>query len=73
MKWNKGRQLDSYKMTISSKDIADILNGKNKKLMKNLLQMGRDYEYNNNEFKKINGRSCNSSIMEDGSMMKGKK
>ena len=65
MKWNKGRQLDSYKMTISSKDIADILNGKNKKLMKNLLQMGRDYEYNNNEFKKIYGRDFNSSIMNE--------
>jgi hypothetical protein len=65
MKWNKGRQLDSYKMTISSKDIADILNGKNKKLMKNLLQMGRDYEYNNNEFKKICGRDFNSSIMNE--------
>ena len=72
MKWNRGRQLDSYKMTISVKDIVDILDGKNKRLIKNLLQMGRDYEYNNNEFKKIYGRSCNSNIMEDGSMMKGK-
>ncbi len=72
MKWNRGRQLDSYKMTISVKDIVDILDGKNKRLIKNLLQMGRDYEYNNNEFKKIHGRSCNSSIMEDGSMWKGK-
>ncbi len=53
MKWNRGRQLDSYKMTISVKDIVDILDGKNKRLIKNLLQMGRDYEYNNNEFKKI--------------------
>ena len=61
MKWNRGRQLDSYKMIISVKDIADILNGKNKKLMKNLLQMGRDYEYNNNEFKKIYGRDFNSN------------
>jgi len=65
MKWNKGRQLDSYKMTISVQDIADILNGKNKKLIKNLLQMGRDYEYNNNEFKKIYGRDFNSSIMNE--------
>ena len=72
MKWNRGRQLDSYKMTISVKDIVDILDGKNKRLIKNLLQMGRDYEYNNNEFKKIQGRSCNSNIMEDGSMWKGK-
>ena len=65
MKWNKGRQLDSYKMTISVQDIADILNGKNKKLIKNLLQMGRDYEYNNNEFKKIYRRDFNSSIMNE--------
>ena len=72
MKWNRGRQLDSYKMTISVKDIVDILDGKNKRLIKNLLQMGRDYEYNNNKFKKIHGRSCNSNIMEDGSMWKGK-
>jgi len=72
MKWNKGRQLDSYKMTISVKDIVDILNGKNKRLIKNLLQIWRDYEYNNNEFKKIHGRSCNSNIMEDGSMTKRK-
>ena len=71
MKWNRGRQLDSYKMTISVKDIVDILDGKNKRLIKNLLQMGRDYEHNNNEFKKIHGRSCNSNIKEDGSMWKG--
>ena len=35
MKWNRGRQLDSYKITISVKDIVDILDGKNKRLIKN--------------------------------------
>ena len=72
MKWERGRQLDSFKMTISAKDCADILNGNNKRLLKNALQMYKDYENSNDEFKKIHKRSCNSNIMEDGSMWKGK-
>ena len=61
MKWNRGRQLDSYKMTISVKDCVDILNGNNKRLLKNALQMYKDYENNNINFKKLYKRDFNSS------------
>ena len=61
MKWERGRQLDSFKMTISAKDCVDILNGNNKRLLKNALQMYKDYENNNINFKKIYKRDFNSS------------
>ena len=61
MKWERGRQLDSFKMTISAKDCADILNGNNKRLLKNALQMFEDYEKNNIDFKKLYKRNFNTS------------
>ena len=61
MKWERGRQLDSFKMTISAKDCVDILNGNNKRLLKNALQMYKDYENNNIIFKKLYKRDFNSS------------
>ncbi len=61
MKWERGRQLDSFKMTISAKDCVDILNGNNKRLLKNALQMYKDYENNNINFKKLYKRDFNSS------------
>ena len=61
MKWERGRQLDSFKMTISAKDCVDILNGNNKRLLKNALQMYKDYENNNINFKKLYKRDFNTS------------
>ena len=61
MKWERGRQLDSFKMTMSAKDCVDILNGNNKRLLKNALQMYKDYENNNINFKKLYKRDFNSS------------
>ena len=61
MKWERGRQLDSFKMTISAKDCVDILNGNNKRLLKYALQMYKDYENNNINFKKLYKRDFNSS------------
>ena len=61
MKWERGRQLDSFKMTISAKDCVDILNGNNKRLLKNALQMYKDYENNNIDFKKLYKRDFNTS------------
>ena len=61
MKWERGRQLDSFKMSISAKDCVDILNGNNKRLLKNALQMYKDYENNNINFKKLYKRDFNSS------------
>jgi hypothetical protein len=61
MKWNRGRQLDSFKMTISAKDCVDILNGNNKRLLKNVLQMYKDYENSNINFKKLHGRDFNTN------------
>ncbi len=37
MKWERGRQLDSFKMTLSAKDCVDILNGNHKRLFKNVM------------------------------------
>ena len=62
MKWNRGRQKDSYVIKISVTDCYKILHGDNKKLSKNLLEIIKDYTQVNNEFKKINGRSFNSSL-----------
>ena len=61
MKWERGRQLDSFKMTISAKDCVDILNGNNKRLLKNALQMYKDHENNNINFKTLYTRDFNSS------------
>ena len=61
MKWERGRQLDSFKMTMSAKDCVDILNGNNKRLLKNALQMYKDYENNNIDFKKLYKRDFNTS------------
>ena len=61
MKWERGRQLDSFKMTMSAKDCVDILNGNNKRLLKNALQMYKDYENNNINFKKLYKRDFNTS------------
>jgi len=61
MKWERGRQLDSFKMTISAKDCVDILNGNNKRLLKNALQMYKDYENNNINFKKLHKKDFNTS------------
>ena len=61
MKWERGRQLDSFKMTISAKDCVDILNGNNKRLLKNALQMFEDYEKNNIDFKRLYKRNFNTS------------
>jgi hypothetical protein len=61
MKWERGRQLDSFKMTMSVKDCVDILNGNNKRLLKNALQMYKDYENNNINFKKLYKRDFNTS------------
>ena len=61
MKCERGRQLDSFKMTMSAKDCVDILNGNNKRLLKNALQMYKDYENNNIDFKKLYKRDFNTS------------
>jgi len=61
MKWERGRQLDSFKMTISAKDCVDILKGNNKRLLKNALQMYKDYENSNINFKKLYKRDFNTS------------
>ena len=61
MKWEKGRQLDSFKMTLSAKDCVDILNGNHKRLFKNVIQMYKNYESSNLNFKKIKGRDFNTN------------
>ena len=61
MKWERGRQLDSFKMTLSAKDCVDILNGNNKRLFKNVIQMYKNYESSNLNFKKIKGRDFNTN------------
>ena len=62
MKWNRGRQKDSYVIKLSVTDCYKILHGHNKKLSKNLLGIIKDYRQMDEEFKKINGRSFNSSL-----------
>ena len=61
MKWERGRQLDSFKITLSAKDCVDILNGNHKRLFKNVTQMFEDYEKNNIDFKRLYKRNFNTS------------
>ena len=61
MKWERGRQLDSFKITLSAKDCVDILKGNRKRLFKNVTQMYKDYESSNLNFKKIKGRDFNTN------------
>jgi len=61
MKWERGRQLDSFKMTLSAKDCVDILNGNHKRLLKNITQMYKDYEKNNIDFKRLYKKNFNTS------------
>jgi len=62
MKWNRGRQKDSYVIKLSVTDCYKILNGHNKKMSKNLLEIIKDYEKINDEFKKKHGRNFNTNV-----------
>ena len=63
MKWNRGRQKDSYVIKISVNDCYKILLGKNdKKLSKNLIEIIKDYVEVNDKFKEKHGRNFNTNV-----------
>ena len=68
MKWNSGRQKDSYIIKLSVLDCCVILNrtANNKKIPKRfedtLLNIINDYSKMNEEFKKKHGRYFNCSV-----------
>jgi len=61
MKWNRGRQKDSYVLKLSVTDCFKILCGQDKKLPKKLAEIINDYEKVNDDFKKKFGRDFNTS------------
>ena len=79
MKWNSGRQKDSYIIKLSVLDCYDILNrtATNKKIPKRLkdtlLNIINDYSKINGEFKKKHGREFNSNVNVNGEIVSVRK